>query len=250
MLVASSRQFWDEDRQRFKIHRPPSDHIESICIDSGGFTAAKRWGRYPWTPAQYADWIAEESRDVQLDFCATMDYACEKTVNRSILTTNKERIEESIQNELACRQVAPDLPWLPVLQGDNLAEREFDLSLRRRLGLIPATFAGLGSICGRGVVGARQVIKFYRHQLPGVKYHAFGLHVQALDDDEVFMAVRSWDSYSWNWGKGQKGVDRPTEYLQKTNESYSQFTRRMGELYWQNTVLPRLTKPRHVAVLL
>ena len=73
MAVASAH--WDNERKRFKINRPPADHVTSICIDSGGFTAAKRWGKYPWSVQQYADFIQEMSRDVSLDFCAIMDYA-------------------------------------------------------------------------------------------------------------------------------------------------------------------------------
>lgn len=49
LIVASP--FCDADRQRCKIHLPPADHIARLAIDSGGFTAARKWGRYPWTPS-------------------------------------------------------------------------------------------------------------------------------------------------------------------------------------------------------
>jgi hypothetical protein len=49
LIVASA--FWDADRGRFRICRPPANHIASLAIDSGGFTAARKWGRYPWTPS-------------------------------------------------------------------------------------------------------------------------------------------------------------------------------------------------------
>lgn len=242
MLVASA--CWDNERGRFKISRPPADHISSICIDSGGFTAAKRWGRYPWTIAQYAEWIGQMSRDVILDFCAVMDYACEPTVNRSILATNQSRIEATIENEIACKEVAPGLPWLPVLQGDNLAERTYDLDRRREMGLRPTDYAGIGSVCGRGAHGARQVVKFYADRLPGVKYHGFGMHIQALDDDAVYGVVKSWDSYSWNWGRGQKGVDRPAECHYIPSESWTTYTRRLAQFYWDKTISPRIKKDR------
>lgn len=246
MLVASA--FWDDDKKRFAVSRPPADHIASITIDPGGFTAARRWGKYPWSISQLVDWIRAESRDVILDWCAVMDYACEPNVNRSILPTNKERIEATMENEILCKQAAPDLPWLPVLQGDNLIERDYDLSRRRELGLIPADYAGIGSVCGRGAAGAMRVIKFYNDRLPNVKFHAFGMHIQALDDDAVFSAVRSWDSYGWNWGRGQKNKDRPAEYLRRDGENYSQFTGRLGLLYWENTIQPRLNRSRQTAL--
>lgn len=242
MLVASAH--WDDQRKRFKIRRPPADWVKSIVIDSGGFTAAKRWGQYPWSYAQYADWIRESSRDVDLDFCAVMDYACEPTVNRDILATNQARIEATIKNEARLKEVAPDLPWLPVLQGDNLTERAYDLERRRELGQLPTDYAGIGSVCGRGRNGAVETVRFYAWQLPGVKFHGFGMHIQALDDNETYFALKSWDSYGWTWGKGQRDMDRPPEYLRQPGESYTELTNRLGRLYWQNTISPRLTRDR------
>lgn len=245
MLVASAH--WDDNRKRFRINRPPADHVESISIDCGGFTAARRWGKYPWTFAQYADFIHETSRDVKLDFCAIMDYACEIGVDRSTYNTNIDRIKATIKNEGACMLEAAELPWLPVLQGNSLKERTFDLNLRKQRGMIPENYAGIGSVCGRGAGGAKQVVKFYRDRLPSVvKFHGFGMHIQALDDDTVFDSIRSWDSYGWNWGRGQKDMDRPAEYYRRKNESYSKYTGRLAELYYQNTVLPRLTKSRQL----
>lgn len=247
MLVASAH--WDNERKRFRVTRPPADWVSSICIDSGGFTAARRWGRYPWSVQQYADFVAAVSRDVALDFCAIMDYACEPSVNREIYRSNKERIKATIRNESECFRVAPDLPWLPVLQGDTLEERAFDIAIRRRMGMLPGEHAGIGSMCGRGRAGAVETILFYRDQLPGVKFHCFGMHIQALDDDFCFDAVRSWDSYGWNWGRGAKNKDRPPEYLKRPGESHTQLTLRLANLYQKNTIAPRLERARQGVLL-
>lgn len=240
MLVAAAH--WDDSRKRFQVRRPPADHVASICIDSGGFTAAKRWGAYPWEPAQYAEFIRAVSRDVPLDFCAILDYACERGVNREHYQTNVERIEATIENERACREAAPDLPWLPVLQGDTLEERSYDLSRRRGLGMLPTDYAGIGSVCGRGAKAARAVIRFYAAHLFGVRYHAFGMHVGAMDDKVVPGALRSWDSYSWTWARGAR-MERAPEYLKQEGESYSAYARRLAALYIENTIAPRLNRP-------
>lgn len=244
MIVASA--WWDNDRQRFKVLRAPANHVSSICIDCGGFTAAKRWGKYPWTFQQYIDWIYEESRDVKLDFCAIMDYACEPGVNRSTYQTNIDRINQTIKNEASLIDLAPDLPWLPVLQGNTLKERAYDLNRRRELGQLPDSYAGIGSVCGRGAVGAIEAVRFYRRQLPGVEYHGFGMHIQALDRDDVYFSIKSWDSYSWNWGRGVKDKDRPPEYYRQPGETYTQHTFNLARLYWQNTIEPRLTRNRQL----
>jgi len=241
MLVAAAH--WDDDRQCLRVRRPPSN-VKTMCIDSGGFTAARRWGRYPWSVEQYVEFIRAVSRDVPLDFCAILDYACEPSVDRSTLETNQERIVATIRNEARCYEAAPDLPWLPVLQGDTLEERSFDLAIRKEVGMLPAGYAGIGSICGRGAVAARRVVKFYADQLPGRVFHGFGMHICALDDDAVYAVVKSWDSYAWTWGRGQKGVDRPAECYHRTGETWSSYTRRLAEFYWKETILPRLDRPR------
>ncbi|MCH8962791.1 MAG: hypothetical protein IH820_16135 [Bacteroidetes bacterium] len=248
MLVASAH--WDDRRKRFKIRRPPADHVSTICIDSGGFSAARRWGRYPWTPAQYADFVHETVEggaapigQDRLRFVACMDYACEPTVDRSQLHTNRDRIKATIRNESCCHEADPSLPWLPVLQGDTLSQRLFDLQLRRRLGLLPGQRAGvgIGSVCGRGARSAISTILFYRERLPDVGFHGFGLHIQALDHPAAWTVIQSWDSYGWTWGKGQKGVDRPPEYLKREGETYTEHTRRLAGLYYERTVKPRLS---------
>lgn len=245
MLVASAH--WDDTRQRFRIRRPPSN-VSSIAIDSGGFTAARRWGKYPWSFKQYVDFIRASSRDRILDFCACMDYACERDVNLGIMATNQERIDATIANDIALRALAPDLPWLSVLQGNTFEERAYDLERRRILGIPPTGYVGLGSVCGRPPVESRQVVKFYIDRLPGVQYHGFGFHSQALDDDEVANAVKSWDSYAWNWGKGAKGKDRPLELCKQPGERYTEFTKRLALFYWQNTVMPRLNQIRQLSL--
>lgn len=242
MLVAAAS--WDDERKRFKIRRPPADHITSIAIDSGGFTAAQKWGKYPWTPQQYTDFIRETARDVTLDFCAVMDYACEREVNRITYHTNRQRIKATIRNETALKALAPDLPWLPVLQGNTIEERSIDINLRAKIGLLPTTFAGIGSICGRTPSQAQQAIRFYTQHLPGVKFHPFGIHIQALDADDVYWLIKSWDTYSWNWPRGAKNLDRPPEYRHQEGETWSSYTYRLAKLYWQNTILPRIEQPR------
>src|SRR5262245_34399215 len=101
LMVASAH--WDHDRRRFKVRRPPVGHVAAVSVDCGGFAIAAKYGTYPWEPAQFAAFVRDVSRDVPLVFCAPMDYACESNVDRSILATNRERIEATITNEIACR---------------------------------------------------------------------------------------------------------------------------------------------------
>jgi hypothetical protein len=175
-----------------------------------------------------------------------MDYACEPAVDRSTLVTNQARINATLANERACLEADPTLPWLPVLQGDTLAERAYDLALRRRLGLVPTTLAGVGSVCGRGAAGAVRVVQWYAMHLPGVRLHAFGLDVRALDDDDAAEVIASWDSYAWNWPKGRRGKGLASASCQRVGESSTAYVRRLAGIYWTQTIGPRLARPRQL----
>lgn len=247
MLVASA--CWDDQRRRFRIRRPPADHIASIALDSGGFTACRRWGQYPWTHQQYIDFVRDTARDATLDFVAIMDYACEREVHRGIHATNRDRIHATLTNDLRLRDLAPDLPWLSVLQGNTLDERAYDLARRRALDLLPTHHAGLGSICGRPATEAAAVLRWYAHQLPSVRYHAFGLDARALDNDSAYFAVASWDSYAWNWARGRKGADRPPHLLRRPGETWSAHVARLAAEYQRVCIQPRLTRPRQLPLL-
>src|SRR5262245_50724216 len=100
MLVAAA--CWNEATTRFRWQTLPTDHLAGWCLDSGGFTAARRWGRYPWTPQQYADWALAMSAQMTPDFVACMDYACAPTGNRDVYADNLQRIEATLANEQAC----------------------------------------------------------------------------------------------------------------------------------------------------
>lgn len=170
MLVASAH--WDNERKRFRVTRPPADWVKSVCVDSGGFAIMQKFGRYPWSVRQYSDFIWDVTRDVKLDFGAIMDYACEPSVNREVYRSNKERIKATIRNEAECMRVAPGLPWMPVLQGDNLTERAFDVAIRWRVGMLPAEYAGIGSVCGRAVPGPSKLFCFTATSFPACVFIA------------------------------------------------------------------------------
>lgn len=249
-ILAVASGFWDHARRRFKIRRPPADHIAALAIDSGGFTMAAKYGAYPWAMEQYINFIRELSRDVPLTFCACMDYACERDVNRGIYATNRDRIKATIYNEIALRAMAPDLPWLGVLQGNTIEERALDVALRRRIGLL-AEYMGIGSICRRSPVEAANVICYYGEQLPGTRYHAFGLSIRTLDTPQaprVYHLLRSWDSYTWSWNRGRVAGVAP-HLVRRAGETYTEHTRRLAGDYQDRVINRRFDRPRQLILL-
>lgn len=135
-------------------------------------------GQIPLDGRPDIEFIRKMSRDVTLDFCAIMDYACEREVNRSTYKTNINRIEATIANEITLRELAPDLPWLGVFQGNTIEERAWGIRQRQKLQLINP-YMGIGSICGQTPMGSKATIRFYVQQLPSIDYHVFGLDIRA-----------------------------------------------------------------------
>lgn len=168
--------------------------------------------------------------------------ASEKSALRTY-ETNTSRIDATIENEMILRKLAPDLPWLGVLQGNTLEERAWDIRQRQKLDLIKP-YMGIGSICGRTPSESKEVIRFYMSQLPHVPYHVFGLDIRAFDGaDDVFWAVGSWDSYTWCWGRGMTRKGDP-QRRHSCGETWSQYTRRLAEQFERDTLNKRLYAAR------
>jgi len=223
MLVASS--CWDG--RRLRVRRPPAGHLRSVCLDSGGFTAARKWGRYPWTVAQYAEWARRVAGDYPLDFAAVMDYACERGVRREVYQTNAERIAATVENALRCLE-EPGVPWLPVVQGWTLDEYA-DCVDRYRARGVALDYAGLGTMCGRKDADAARVLVSLGEVAPDSRWHVFGMGLRVLADDGAFGLVRSWDSYAWNWPTGARGD--ACRLGRRAGESWSGYCLRLAEDY-------------------
>lgn len=197
MLVASS--LWRPKTARLGYRQPPFGVLASLVLDSGGFNAARKWGQYPWSVDAYAT-LAQRYADgpCPLAWVAVMDYACEHGVDREQLATNQQRIAATVDNARRCREQAPTLPWLPVIQGWTLDEYAQSIDLYTQAGF-PLAYAGLGTMCGRPVREACAILRALAEHYPHQRYHVFGMHLGVLDDHDAAAVVESWDSYAWDW---------------------------------------------------
>jgi hypothetical protein len=174
------------------------------------------------------------------DFVAILDYACERGVARDVYTTNSQRIHATVDNALRCREAAPDFPWLPVVQGSTVEEYSTCLALYARSGWT-FTYAGLGTMCGRGPKEARSILKRLAIDYPALRWHVFGMHLGILEDPLAMRSVQSWDSYSWNWGNGTK---RDACRLPRhADESWSHYVQRLSIAY-QARITTLLQRPQ------
>jgi GNAT superfamily N-acetyltransferase len=211
------------------------------ALDSGGFTQIYQFGHWTISPEDYVDQVRFWRRQVgNLDWSAQMDFMCEphillramvyegllpgiredgpntmrviqnrygrlgeKFKDRSLLM---ERVcvhqERTIANLIRLRELAPDVHFMPVLQGwtaqDYIAHA--DAWMRAGVDLTKEPIVGLGSVCRREKLDVAQAVI---STLTGgdwrLRLHGFGLKNDAFEDPIVARGLASADSLAWSY---------------------------------------------------
>lgn len=167
-------------------------------LDSGAFTELKDNGRYMFDAKTYAGNVRRFQAEIgPMDFASPMDWMCEPVMIAKTGLTVAEHQKRTVENLLELRVLAPDLPWIPVLQGFAYREylacvEQYDkagIDLRRE------RLVGLGSVCRRQ--GMRVVEDLCRelHGL-GLRLHGFGL--KTLGILRCHRWLSSADSMAWS----------------------------------------------------
>jgi hypothetical protein len=199
-------------------------------MDSGGFTMIQQHGRWPMTAAEY---VTEVRRIVDgvgkmPDWVAPMDNMCESQViygrrdvprsspqwfhgtrelrglkpgdsEQDLATAVRIHQRLTVENYLQLLELAPEIPWMPVLQGATLASyiecanQYEDASVD--LGAKP--IVGLGSVCRRqdtSEIGA--IVSIFADR--GWLLHGFGVKSAGITKYGHMLA--SADSLAWSTG--------------------------------------------------
>ncbi len=113
--------------------------------------------------------------------------------------TSRQHQERTVANLLELRALAPDLPFVPVLQGWGLADyvhRCVELYERAGVHLRTEPMVGLGSICRRQSTGEIHAIVESLSCL-GLRLHGFGVKTSGLGRYAEHLA--SADSLAWSY---------------------------------------------------
>ena len=190
------------------------------ALDSGGFTELQRFGRWTIGPAEYAARV-RRYRDVigGLTWAAPQDWMCEPIViaggraGRMRFTGTRLTVAEhqrrTVASYLELRGIAPDLPFIPVLQGYTCEEyqRCADLYAAAGIDLAAEPLVGLGSVCRRqGTAEAHQIITAL-HARRITRLHGFGVKILGLQRYGHLLA--SADSLAWSEDARRRGRPIP-----------------------------------------
>ncbi|MEU8133778.1 DUF7221 family queuine tRNA-ribosyltransferase-like protein [Streptodolium elevatio] len=188
--------------------------ITRWAMDSGGFTELQRFGGWRHTPAQYAAEVRHIAAEIgRMDWVAPQDWMCEPIVIRGGTAgpiqfagtglSVAEHQRRTVGNLLELRALAPELPWVPVLQGWTLSDylRCVDLYGRAGIDLTGEPLVGLGSVCRRQATQEATRIVTTLAGL-GLRLHGFGFKTLGLRS--CAHALASSDSLAWSYDARRK----------------------------------------------
>lgn len=199
-VMLSANSFWNEEAGRFSPSWKKCAALR-IHLDSGGYVAMKKYGRFRFGVEDYCRLAAE----MRPEWFAQMDLCCEPDVasNRSEVF---RRIEKTAENLRECRAVAAEVGAqapLIVLQGwkpqDYVSGPAFDDPNFEWPAVV-----GVGSVCRRhlhGPDGLLAVIGRLDAKLPPhVRLHLFGVKSQGAELLRHHPRIASVDSMAHSYG--------------------------------------------------
>lgn len=188
------------------------------ALDSGGFSELSLHGEWTIGAAQYVEEVRQWSDAIgNLDWAAIQDWMCEPDIRAKTGKTVEEHQQLTLRSYLDLMTLAPDLPWIPIVQGWTIGEYEDHVELYAQHGvqLDQHPVVGVGSVCRRQAA-IRGPLLISQLATMGLNVHAFGLKrtgLEALkqltsiteDDDthdclkQPFRGIASADSMAWSF---------------------------------------------------
>lgn len=170
------------------------------ALDSGGFTEVTQNGGWTITAGEYVARVRRYVQEIgQLQWAAAQDWMCEAEALAATGLTLEEHQRRTIDNYRELRQLAPELPIVPVIQGhtwgDYMRHREaYD---RAGVDLAALPLVGVGSVCRRKNVHTPGTV-FATLAAEGLRLHGFGIKTTAfeLGSDEHLASA---DSLAWSY---------------------------------------------------
>ena len=174
-----------------------------VAIDSGGFTEVTQRGGWTVPPGEYVELVRRASAQLgTVAWAAIQDWMCEDIALASTGLTIADHQRLTIESYLELTELAPDVRWLPVLQGRSVGDYIEHLGAYARAGvdLRAHQLVGVGSVCRlQATSKIREIVGELAGR--GLRLHGFG--VKALGLAAVADLLRSADSLAWSY-RGRK----------------------------------------------
>jgi hypothetical protein len=170
-----------------------------VFLDGGGFTELSQHGGWRLSGPAYAAAMGRVCAEVGgIRHAAIQDWMCEPFVLAKTGRTLREHQQRTVESYGELRVLAPDVPWLPVLQGWAPDDYLDHLEQYQRAGfdLRRAPLVGVGSVCRRQQTDGTAALLSRLHG-QRLRLHGFGLKVQGLT--KAAGSLASADSMAWSF---------------------------------------------------
>lgn len=180
------------------------------ALDSGGFTELKLYGEWRTTPTEYVAAVRRYDNELgSLEWASPQDWMCEPWVisggwhdGQHYVGTGlsvAEHQRRTIDNYLELTALAPDLGFIPVLQGWKLTDylHHADAYAEAGINLAAQPVVGIGSVCRRQA--SLEIAAIFDALITrGLHMHGFGVKSDGLGlyADNLISA----DSLAWSFG--------------------------------------------------
>ena len=210
------------------------------ALDSGGFTELSLFGRWQTSPTAYADAVARYTDQIgMLAWASPQDWMCEPAMLARTGRSVADHQAATVENYCLLRQLAPHLPFIPVVQGRRIGDYLacVDRYAAAGIDLAAVPLVGLGSVCRRQATGELGAIAA-ELAAAGLRLHGFGVKQHGLA--RYADHLESADSLAWSYAARRRpALPGCTRHRNCANcPRYA--------LAWRQQVIARLDGPRQL----
>jgi hypothetical protein len=222
------------------------------ALDSGGFSELQMHGRWTISAKEYVAEVRRYRDEIGgLLFAAPGDWMCEPVVihggtHKGVTFAGtglsvEEHQRRTVDNFLELRALAPDIPFIPVLQGWSIGSYWTCQELYDKAGvdLRAEPLVGVGTVCRRQDTLTGKTI-IHTLAVDGLRLHGFGFKVDGLEACAGELA--SADSMAWSDAARHRppleGHDKPG-FGRKTGHQHCNNCASWS-LEWRENLLARL----------
>lgn len=169
------------------------------ALDSGGFSELSLHGAWQLSPAAYVAEVRRYRDEIgRLAWAAPQDWMCEPQMLARTGLTVEEHQRRTVANFLELSALAPELPWVPVLQGwtDGDYFNHVEAYAQAGIDLAARALVGVGTVCRRQNTMRIGALLACLHA-EGLRLHGFGFKIQGLKLSAQHLV--SADSMAWSF---------------------------------------------------
>lgn len=168
------------------------------ALDSGGFSELSLFGEWRTSAERYVTDVRRYREEIgNLEWAAAQDWMCEPFIIAKTGLSVSEHQRRTVVNYLELKTLAPELNFIPILQGWERADYERHVEDYDRAGvdLRALPRVGIGSVCRRQHTrGIQSLVRGLSAE--GIRLHGFGVKTDGLREmaDDLISA----DSMAWS----------------------------------------------------